>query len=466
MERYLTTQVFTPTSPARINFVKRSQIIRRLKRGLETTGTQIVLYGHTGSGKTTLLLNTLENMNYSFVKTNCTESMSFEQLLANVYLELEETLKKKVGNKETTSNEVSFGIPKVLQVKFNTNSQNYTESERVSELDAIELALARLLGELSYQWVVEDFHKLKDEVKKQLVQMMKVFMDKADEYPDLKIVALGAKDTAREVIDLDIEMQRRVNEIYVPLMTDEEVEKIIINGCSLLNIEIDESTVDDVKKYSHGVGAICHQLCKLMCESDDIDETIDNGQEIELHYEHFNYAVSEYMEIVSDSLKANFQNAIKVNESFKVISCLTKKSTDGADFEEILDFINENNDAVELSSSKLQNILEKLTHIDNGSIIRLDEKNKLYSFKDPFYKMFADIYLRKLESTKRLTTSGKIALMDKALRSMKKEMNSDSSRSNLAGDVSTENYIDIDDKHLISTKYQEAATQFERNIKN
>ena len=67
--------------------------------------------------------------------------------------------------------------------------------------------------------MLEDFHKIDSSQRKKLSQFMKVFMDMADEYPALKIIAIGAVDTARLVVECDPEMRNRVSEIKVPLMT-------------------------------------------------------------------------------------------------------------------------------------------------------------------------------------------------------------------------------------------------------
>ncbi len=42
---YEVDEVFTPTSPARVNFVKRPALTDDLSTALRTPGTQIVLYG-------------------------------------------------------------------------------------------------------------------------------------------------------------------------------------------------------------------------------------------------------------------------------------------------------------------------------------------------------------------------------------------------------------------------------------
>ena len=84
-----TTSVFTPTSPARINFVEREGLNERLVDALETPGRQVVVYGESGSGKTTLLQNKLEQLYACHIKTACLSTTTFEQLLVSAIDKLE-----------------------------------------------------------------------------------------------------------------------------------------------------------------------------------------------------------------------------------------------------------------------------------------------------------------------------------------------------------------------------------------
>ena len=63
--------VFTPTRPARLTFIERSNINERLVDALRTPGKQLVVFGHSGSGKTTLLVNKLHQVYDDHVTTRC-----------------------------------------------------------------------------------------------------------------------------------------------------------------------------------------------------------------------------------------------------------------------------------------------------------------------------------------------------------------------------------------------------------
>lgn len=62
---------------------------------------------------------------------------------------------------------------------------------------------------------------------------MKVFIDSANDFPDVKIICIGAVDTARELIQLDSNLFPGISEIHVPLLTDEEIKCFIEKGYSV-----------------------------------------------------------------------------------------------------------------------------------------------------------------------------------------------------------------------------------------
>ena len=75
--------------------------------------------------------------------------------------------------------------------------------------------------------MIEDFHKLKDDEKQKLADVMKVFVDEANDNlinaQQSKIICIGAVSTPRELIELDPNLSSRVDQIKVPLLNDEEI---------------------------------------------------------------------------------------------------------------------------------------------------------------------------------------------------------------------------------------------------
>ena len=226
-------KVFTPTTPARLTFVERQTINDKVVDAIQTPGKQVVVYGHSGSGKSTLLVNKLHQLYEKHITTRCMSTLTFDQICLDAFDQLRPFYSSEIA--ESSAVKVSaaaradyVGIKSQIGAELSTTSQR--KHLRVAPPQLTPQALARFLGEAGCCWVVEDFHKIAEEEKTDVSQLMKVFMDMADVYRDLKIIAIGAVDTARQVVQYDPEMRNRVAEIQVPLMTSKEIREIIRNS--------------------------------------------------------------------------------------------------------------------------------------------------------------------------------------------------------------------------------------------
>lgn len=386
--------VFTPTKPARIAFVEREEVNDKLVNALRTPGKQLVVYGHSGTGKTTLLINKLHQLYEHHITTRCMKGLKFDQLLLDAFDQLgpfyisDLTQSKKV----TTTVELVSSY-KILSAKISqtATSESGAKASRILPPQLTPQALGKFLGSVKACWVLEDFHKIDNSEKAQLSQLMKVFMDMSDDYPDLKIVALGAVDTARQVVEYDDEMRNRVAEIHVPLMSSEEITQIIKKGERSLNVAFASAIVRLVSKYSNGLASVCHHLCLNMCDSAGISKTVD-GRTHQLTNDDCQAAVRTYVDEASDSIKSAFEKALKprrngVNNAELIIKALSGFKEDGAARFDIFNRIKRENPGY--SDARLKHNLTKLCEPSYGTVLRYDGNSGRYSFADPIYRAYA-----------------------------------------------------------------------------
>lgn len=426
MKKYSVQDVFTPSSPARANFVERHKINRRIVRALTTRGKQVVIYGHSGSGKTTLLENKLLQVYERHIKTNCMKGMSFDSVLLDAFDQLESFY---IDEKVVTGKlSIDAGVKANFQIikthlTAKTEDSNQSKSKRIIPPQLTGSNLAKMIGEAKYCWVLEDFHKIEGEEKKKLSQLMKVFMDLSDVYPELKIVAVGAVNTARQVIQYDSEMRRRLTEIHVPLMTNDEIGEIVNNGCKMLNVQISDDLIKDISHHSNGVASICHQLCALMCEELDIFTTISMFDDISFDYSNVTYAISEYLELESDTIKRAFDNALKLKDSDDVIYALSAVEQTGAKLDQIHATLLSRE--LRYTEKQISSILEKLLLEKYGELVKYDEDSHKFSFSDPFYRTFSLAYFKYKdeENTRKNLTQSEIQdIINSAFGVMRREL--------------------------------------------
>lgn len=394
-EIYQTNKVFTPTTPARLTFVERINIQDRLTNSLNTPGKQIVVYGHSGVGKTTLIVNKLHQIYETHITTRCMKGMSFESILLDAFSQLEATYisEKTEKSTRTISAQLSGDF---INIKSQINASKQQELQhKVTPVLPPQLTpqtLGRFIGEVNGCWVLEDFHKVDDSEKQKISQIMKVFMDLSDEYETLKIIAIGAVNTARQVIEYDEEMKNRVSEIPVQLMTDSEIKKIIISGEERLNVNFPENLKEQIVKHSIGMASICHSLCLFMCTNAGITQTVSESKYV-FSLRDWKRALEMLLEETSDTIKSAFEKALKKKRQNKfhhceiIISALCDFNDSGAGRIDLLKKIQRQ--YKEYPASGLKAKLDALCENKNGAILRFNTSSGSYSFRDPNYLAYA-----------------------------------------------------------------------------
>ncbi|MBU6121728.1 hypothetical protein [Hymenobacter siberiensis] len=249
--------------------------------------------------------------------------------------------------------------------------------------------LAMFFGEISACWILEDFHKIKGAEKTKTSQLMKVFMDMSVDFPDLKLIAIGAVGTARHVIEYDKEMNNRVSEIFIPYMDEKEILSIIENGEKLLNLKFTSKAKDKIVKYSCGLPSICHQLCLNICFNNDIRET--QPLRVPIDMQELDYAIEKYVDEKSDTLKSEYDKAVKVPNHVKgnpykdIINSAISTNKDDFSFDDILFNINN----IRARKEDVEKHLIELCSIKRSEILVFDENSNKYRFNNLFLKGFA-----------------------------------------------------------------------------
>lgn len=280
------------------------------------------------------------------------------------------------------------------QIDTQRSNELQTKLQRVVPAQVSPHALATFLGSAHCCWVLEDFHKIKEEEKTKLSQVMKMFADKSFEFNELKIVAVGAVETGHQVVKHDREMQNRVAEIEVPLMDDDEIRAIILNGERLLNFTIDPIVRQNIVGYSSGTASICHHLCLNMCLDRNINSTLK--EPVQLDDVDFRKALELYLENAEDSLKNAFNKALRQIHQRKfdngriILQALMQCPQEGATHADILSIIRLKTPSY--PAGNLTAYLAQLESEEKGAVVRRDSASGRYAFADPFYRAFAKTF--------------------------------------------------------------------------
>lgn len=392
---YKVFEVFTPTTPATVTFVERESLNDQLVDAIRTPGKQIVVYGHSGSGKTTLLRNKFRQLiEQEEIISRCTADTTLEVLIRDAFDRLGSfyTHERSASRKDSES----AGLrAEYLAIKAAWNAQSErTHTSKTQRVVPIQLTPQRLVdffGIAQRIWVVEDFHKLSPSEKQRFAQIMKVFMDGADKYPQVKIIAIGAAGTARDVVEYDWEMRNRVAEIYVPLLNENELQSVMSKGEAALNCRFRLLVKKDIVQFSSGLASVCHQLCLNSCFAADIAKTQDST--LTFTDRHVERALQRYLDDSSDTFKSSFDRGTRQKRKGKYDNCqlivqaLAALDARGASHNELLSQIR--TDVAEYPAGNLTSYLKELQTPDRGELVRFDSAANTFSFANPLYRSYA-----------------------------------------------------------------------------
>lgn len=399
-KKYDTYDVFTPSQPAELTFVDREKVNKQLVDSIRTPGRQLVVYGFSGSGKTTLINNKLNQLYPRVIESQCTKGTTIEQLIIGAF----DSLDKYYISEKSSSKiiEISSSLKSIYSdIKAASKIQNGEKLDRIIPIQLTDQRLAELIGEAKSCWKIEDFHKVDKVHKQRLSQIMKVFMDTSRRYKTTKIIAIGAVGTGKEVVEYDNEMKERISEIFIPLMSVEELEDIINKGEKLLNVSFPKEIRNKVIVYSNGLGSVCHQLCLSMCTNKNIFEKAFTKH---IFYQtDLDLAINDYLNQNSATLKSTFDKAIKSSKrsiygTKEILQAILRIKKEEVNSQEILTELRK--DIEKYPTSTLTNFLNKLISSEREEVLRLNKDSNTYFFSNPFQKAFIELSFSKEAQTK------------------------------------------------------------------
>ncbi|MPQ47832.1 hypothetical protein GCQ56_12545 [Marinifilum sp. N1E240] len=399
-KNYKTYKVFTPSQPAELTFVDRDEVNKQLVDSIMTPGRQLVIFGFSGSGKTTLIDNKLNQLYSEVIVSQCTIGTTIDQLKIEAFDALDKYYVTELSS--SNSSEISASLKLIYgEIKAASRIQKSGKYSRIVPLQLSDKRLAEFIGESDACWKIEDFHKVGKEHKLRLAQIMKIFMDTSKSYESTKIIAIGAVGTGKEIVEYDNEMSERISEIFVPLMSPKELEKIIIKGEELLNVHFPKYLKNKIVAYSNGLGAICHQLCLSMCTNNNIYETAEVRHKF-LETD-LDLSIEDYLKQKYATLKSTYEKATKTSKKSKygtkeILRAIIRLNKNEVSSEEILTELR--NDINGYPSNTLTIYLSQLITNERDEVLRINVDSKKYFFSNPFQKVYMELKFSKEKQTK------------------------------------------------------------------
>lgn len=386
---YELKNVFTPTTSANISYIERENVENKLRKALDIPGKQVVIYGHSGSGKTTVLNHIIKEKTLTTITSRCTKNSTIESIILDAFDELNPYYLDSTNGirKESITGSISteyLGIKS--SISGNIESSIGEVKKRILPPQLTIQRLCDFIGSAGAIWIIEDFHKVSDEEKSKISQMMKLFMDKAKDYENSKIVVLGAADYGYEVVQHDTELNNRVTEVEVPLLTTPEIAQIIQKGAKALNIGISDVVSDKIADYANCLATIAHQLAYNLCFNKGILKT--QKRYINMRDEELEQAIKDFSSEKQDTYKALYLRITQQRErTYKnveiILEALSKMDKDVTQHDLLVEIQKK---YPTYPPGNLSTYLKRLATPEKEEVLR--NNSGRISFSDPFFKSY------------------------------------------------------------------------------
>lgn len=148
--------------------------------------------------------------------------------------------------------------------------------------------------------VIDDFHRLKDDVQREVVYHLKSL---ADNETGQKLVIIGIPSTGKRLVKLSSDIATRIKLFRLGRVTDETVLKMIKRGEDALNVAFDHKA--EIARSASGSLNVAQLLCYHLAARQGIEETQPVTEILSANLE---AAISEVME---GELALKFEDTIR-----------------------------------------------------------------------------------------------------------------------------------------------------------
>ena len=236
---------FTPTQPVRPghSFTGRNAQVARVLGAIEIERAHVVLYADRGRGKTSLtnvLAHTLRARNHMVARFVCAVESDFEAICRGLARDLPR----------------SFLAVPTREVDEPEGCEAALPAGRLQPRDLVGLA-GRLTGR-SLVLIVDEFDRVQDEgTRTRLADTIKQVSDRG---VPIAFLIVGVSDSLEELFGRHPSIQRSIVPVPLPLLTDEEIESILVQGARASGLVFRPGAIGRIRDMARGVPYVAHLL--------------------------------------------------------------------------------------------------------------------------------------------------------------------------------------------------------------
>lgn len=276
-------EVFNGLSVPSITYVAQENGVpeKLLKQGILESGTLCLLTGSSKTGKTTLYKHVVESLNRVPLIIRCDSTLSSQEFWKKPLESLDFSRLSSNDNSISKENSVEGKITGTIGWSWlaglTGESSLATKTEK-SESEVKEKILSQpssdhlipLLKHSNAILVVEDFHYLQDQVKKEIFQQWKAFSDQ-----QVSVLVVGTTHHGVDLAYANPDLIGRIQQINLGRWSTDDLKKIINQGFGKAQLALEPALVSLIANESSGLPIITQQVCaQLFYDKDSIRYTV------------------------------------------------------------------------------------------------------------------------------------------------------------------------------------------------
>lgn len=288
-------QVFKPNTPVSEKdlFSGRTEQIRRIIDVIFQEGQHAIIFGERGVGKTSLanVLSSFVSPTAKLVATrvNSDKQDTFESVWRKIFDEM-----------HLTKGRLEVGYKGSLQQQ-NVSSKHFFPPGNISPND-VRNALMQLSGVFLPVIIVDEFDRLNEDVRRLFADLIKSLSDYS---LSSTIVLIGVGESVTELIKEHQSVSRALVQVQMPRMNRDEINGIILNGLTRLEMEISDEALRQVFLLSKGLPHYAH-LIGLHATRNALDNS-----SLKISYPNLEQAIKKSINDSQQSIKTDYYKAIR-----------------------------------------------------------------------------------------------------------------------------------------------------------
>lgn len=248
----------------------------RLSTGLSNAGQICLLTGPSKTGKTSLYREVLPKLKRQELIIRCSGKLSAGEFWASALESLDfkrlaesstawgVSLASKIG----VSGEAGWSwLVKIMaSVGFDITAKGeYQIKKEIVRSSLNAKHLIPLLKQLPVQLIVEDFHYLEDDTKREVFQQWKSFIDEG-----VSVLVVSTTHHATDIARANPDLSGRTRLIDLGQWSVEDLARIPEFGFRVLGIKSSKAILEKIATESVGLPIIAQQICQEIAENHDM----------------------------------------------------------------------------------------------------------------------------------------------------------------------------------------------------